>query len=112
MKTPCSQSNASLTKGMVLGRLPPNRIADSGTPSGFCQSGSITGHCEAGAVNRELGCAPLRPDSGVQSLPSQSMPLAGAGTPMSSHQTSFSGVRTTLVKMLFVAKVAPALGLD
>src|SRR5439155_3145133 len=112
MKTPCSQSSASFTSGIVLGRRPPKRMADRGTPSGFCQSGSSTGHWEAGAVNREFGCAPLRPESGVHSLPSQSMPLAGAGTPMSSHQTSPSGVRTTLVKMLFRAKVATALGLD
>src|SRR5437762_8574747 len=111
-KTPCSQSKASLTSGMVLGRRPPNKIAESGTPAGFCQSGSITGHCEAGAVNRELGCAPLRPESGVHALPSQSIPFAGAGTPMSSHQTSPSGVSTTLVKMLLRAKVATALGFD
>src|SRR6266487_4345806 len=111
-KTPCSQSNASFTSGMVLGRRPPKRIADSGTPAGFCQSGSITGHCDAGAVNREFGCAPLRPESGVQSLPSQSIPFAGAGTPMSSHQISPSGVSTTLVKMLLRAKVATAFGLD
>src|SRR2546426_10272745 len=97
---------------MVLGRRPPKRMADKGTPSGFCQSGSITGHCEAGAVKRELGCAPLRPDCGVHSLPSQSIPFSGGATPMSSHQTSPSGVRTTLVKMLFRAKVATALGLD
>ena len=32
------------------------------------------------------------------------MPLAGAGTPMSSHQTSSSGVSTTLVKMVFLAQ--------
>src|SRR2546421_3883400 len=110
--TPCSQSNASLTSGIVLGRRPPNRIAESGTPAGFCQSGSITGHCEAGAVKREFGWAPLRPESGVHSLPSQSMPLAGAGTPMSSHHTSPSGVSTTLVKILLRAKVATAFGLD
>src|SRR6266436_8334466 len=110
--TPCSQSNASLTKGIVLGRRPPNRIAESGTPSGFCQSGSMTGHCAAGAVKREFACAPLRPLSGVQSLPSQSIPLAGAGTPISSHQMSPSGVSTTLVKMLLRAKVATALGFD
>src|SRR6266853_4743453 len=110
--TPCSQSKASLTSGMVLGRRPPNKIADSGTPSGFCQSGSITGHCEAGAVNRELGWAPLRPEPGVHSLPSQSMPLAGAGSPMSSHQTSPSGVSTTFVKILFLANVATAFGFD
>src|SRR5260221_14413968 len=58
MKTPCSQSNASFTSGIVLGRRPPNKIAASGTPSGFCQSGSITGHCDAGAVKREFACAP------------------------------------------------------
>src|SRR5437763_1573084 len=110
--TPCSQSKASFTNGIVLGRRPPNKIADSGTPSGFCQSGSMTGHCEAGAVNLELGCAPFRPLSGVHSLPSQSMPRAGAGTPISSHQISPSGVRSTFVKMLFRAKVATALGFD
>src|ERR1043165_4801463 len=112
MKTPCSQSNASFTSGIVFGRRPPNIIAESGTPSGFCQSGSMTGHCDAGAVKRELGWAPFRPESGVHSLPSQSMPLAGAGTPMSSHQTSPSAVRRTLVKIIFFAKVATALGLD
>src|SRR5207249_11759303 len=37
-KTPCSQLNASFTSGIVLGRRPPNRIAESGTPSGFCRS--------------------------------------------------------------------------
>src|SRR2546425_6188257 len=110
--TPCSQLNASFTSGIVLGRRPPNRIAESGTPSGFCQSGSMTGHCEAGAVKREFGCAALRPASGVHSLPSQSIALAGAGMPESSHQTSPSGVSATLVKMLFLAKVATAFGLD
>src|SRR6266566_1362544 len=111
-KTPCSQSNASVTSGMVLGRRPPNRIADSGTPSGFCQSGSRTGHCDAGAVKREFGCAALRPLSGVHSLPSQSIALAGAGRPESSHHTSPSGVSATLVKMLFAAKVSTAFGFD
>src|SRR5215471_14418701 len=110
--TPCSQSKASFTNGMVLGRRPPNRIAERGTPEGFCQSESITGHCAAGAVNREFGWAPLRPLSGVHSLPSQSIPLAGGGTPMSSHHTSPSGVNTTFVKMLFRENVATALGLD
>ena len=112
MNTPCSQSKASFTSGMVWGRRPPNKIAESGTPSGFCQSGSITGHCAAGAVKREFGCAPFLPLSGVHSLPSQSMPLAGAGTPMSSHQTSLSGVSTTFVKMVFFAQAASACGLD
>src|ERR1019366_4266278 len=112
MNTPCSQSNASFTSGIVLGRRPPNRMASNGTPSGFCQSGSITGHCDAGAVKRELACAPFLPLAGVHSLPSQSMPLAGAGTPMSSHHTPPSGVSTTLVKMVFFAQDVSACGLD
>src|SRR5215470_14383823 len=112
INTPCSQSNASFTSGIVCGRRPPNIIADSGTPSGFCHSGSITGHCDAGAVKRELGWAPFRPDSGVHSFPSQSIPRSGAGAHMSSHQTSPSGVMTTLVKMLFLEKVATAFGFD
>src|SRR5437588_5183392 len=106
--TACSQSNASLTSGIVCGRRPPNIIAESGTPAGFCQSGSITGHCEAGAVNREFGCAPLWPELGVQSFPSQSTPLAGGGTPISSHQTSPLAVSTTLVKMVFLEMLAMA----
>ena len=35
MKTPCSQSNASFTSGIVPGRRPPNKIAESGTPFGI-----------------------------------------------------------------------------
>src|SRR5580698_8256051 len=112
MNTPYSQSNASLTRGIVLGRRPPNKIAESGTPSGFCQSGSITGHCAAGAVKREFGCAPFLPLSGVHSLPSQSIPMAGAGTPMPSHHTSPSGVNTTLVKIVFFAHEAMAFGFE
>src|SRR5262245_6656308 len=112
MDTPCSQSNASFTSGMVLGRRPPNRIAERGPPSGLCQSGSITGHCPAGAVKREFGCAPFLPLVGVHSLPYQSMPLAGAGTPMSSHQTSPSGVRTTFVKIVLLSIVVIAFGFD
>ena len=92
-KTPCSQSKASLTSGMVAGRRPPNKIAERGTPFGFCQSGSMEGHCEAGAVKRELGWAAFRPEPGVHSRPSQSMARGGAGTPIPSHQTSPSGVR-------------------
>ena len=85
-------------------------IAERGTPSGFCQSGSIRG-IGMGAVKREMGWAPFRPDSGVhRSFPID--PLSGAGTPMSSHQTSPSGVSTTLIKMLFLEKVATAFGLD
>ena len=112
MNTPCSQSKASLTRGMVLALRPPNRKAEMGTPCGFCQLGSITGHWAAGAVKREFGCAALRPASGLHSLPSQSIAWAGAGTPISSHQTSPSSVRATFVKMLLRVKVSIALGLD
>src|SRR4051812_10078182 len=96
---------------MVLGRRPPRIMADSGTPSGFCHSGSITGHCDAETVNRELGCAPFAPDSGVQSLPCQSTPRDGGG-PRPSHQTSFCGVNRTFVKSVFRAMVAIAFGFD
>src|SRR5476651_1292552 len=108
--TPASQSNASLTSGIVFGRRPPKRIAEIGMPSGFCQSGSITGHCDAGAVKREFGCAPFLPLAGVHALPSQSIPLAGAGTPMPSHHTSPSGVSTTFVKIVFFAHEVIACG--
>src|SRR5476649_2453723 len=108
--TPASQSKASLTSGIVFGLRPPNKIAESGMPSGFCQSGSITGHCDAGAVKREFGCAPFFPLAGVHALPSQSIPFAGAGTPMPSHHTLPSGVRTTFVKMVFFAHDVSAWG--
>src|SRR5205814_6494777 len=62
------------------------------------------------AVKREFGCAALRPLAGVHSLPSQSIALAGAAMPESSHQTSPSGVSATLVKMLFLAKDSTAFG--
>src|SRR3569833_2093950 len=112
MKTPCCQLCASVTSGTVLARLPPNKIAESGTPSGFCQSTSMHGHCEAGAVKREFGCAPLIPLVGVHGFPSQSIPCSGGGSPMPSHQTSPSGVKTTLVKIVFLAQVANAFGFD
>src|SRR4051812_16565512 len=108
--TPCAQSKASFTSGMVRGLRPPKIIADSGTPSWFSHSGSITGHWAAGAVNREFGCAPLRPESGVHGFPSQSIPDGGAGTPIPSHQISPSDVSTTLVKMVLREAVAIAFG--
>src|SRR5512137_934321 len=86
--------------------------AEMGTPSGFSQSGSITGHWEAGAVNRALACDATRPQPGVQSLPCQSVSLAGSVSVIISHQTSSSGVSATLVKMEFRARVSMALGLD
>ena len=96
---------------MVLGRRPPKMMAEIGTPSGFCQSGSIVGQLEAGAVKRALGCAALRPQSGVQSLPVQSIRCFGASLVMPSHHTSPSSVRPTLVKMVFALMESIAMGL-
>ncbi len=81
-----------------------------GTPSGFSQSSSIDGHWFAITVKRAFGCAALRPQSGVQSLPCQSVRCAGAG-PMPSHQTSPSSVSATLVKMTLECSIAIALRL-
>src|SRR3954453_15080178 len=64
--TPCSQSNACVTNGTVVRRLPPNRIALIGTPFGSSHSGAIDGHCAAGAVKRAFGWAAVVDASGVQ----------------------------------------------
>ena len=61
--------------------------------------GAMDGHCEAGAVNRELGCDDGSDDSGVQSLPFQSIRCAGGSSVSPSHHTSPSSVRATLVKI-------------
>src|SRR5262245_4904104 len=99
--TPESQSTASTTSGTVSERRPPKRNAEIGTPCGSSQAESIDGHCEAGTVKRALGCAAFLPQSGVHSLPCQSVSLAGGVSVMPSHQTSPSGVIATLVKMVF-----------
>src|ERR1700759_541239 len=89
--------------------------AEMGTPLGFSQSGSMVGAWAAGTVKRPLGWAGGWPVSlamaGVQRLPRQSVSSAGGVSVMPSHQTPPSGVRATLVKMLFLARVAMALGL-
>src|SRR5262249_29062270 len=86
-----------------------------GTPLGFSQSGSIVGHCAAGAVKRAFGCAAFAPVSfaisGVHLLPFQSRHSAGGVSVMPSHHTPPSGVSATLVKMVFLASAAIALGL-
>src|SRR6185437_2548469 len=99
-KTPCCQSNDSVTSGTALARRPPNRIAEIGTPLGSSHSGAIVGHWDAGAVNRELGWAAGSDDSGVQSRPFQSIRCAGGSSVRPSHHTSPSSVRATLVKTL------------
>src|SRR5690606_6216338 len=83
-----------------------------GTPLGFSHSGSMQGHWLAGAVKRELGWAALRPQSGVHFWRCQSRASAGGGPSMPSHQTSPSGVRATLVKMVLARMLSTALGLE
>src|SRR5215470_12825810 len=97
--TPESQSKVSATRGTVSERRPPNTKAEIGTPWGSSQAESIDGHCDAGTVKRALGCAALRPQPGVQSLPCQSMRCGGGVSVIPSHQTSPSGVIATLVKI-------------
>src|SRR5437773_3862896 len=100
---------------MVVARRPPKIIALIGTPFGFSQSGSIVGHCDAGAVKRALGCAAFAPVSfaisSVHLFPCQSKHSAGGWSVMPSHHTPPSGVNATLVKIVFFASVAIALGL-
>src|SRR5262249_41264172 len=88
------------------------RMASIGTPFGSSHSGAITGHCLAGVVNRALGCAALRPDSGVHGRRSQSISSAGFSSVMPSHHTSPSGVMAQLVKMELRVAVSMALRFD
>src|SRR5436189_1788383 len=111
MKTPCCQSNDSLTSGTLVARLPPNRMASIGTPAGSSQLSAIDGHWLAGAVNRLLGCEDGSGDAGVQSLPFQSTRWAGGSSVSPSHQMSPSSVRATLVKMQLAYSVATAFAL-
>ena len=57
---------------MVL-RRPPKRIASIGTPLGSSYSAAIIGHCFAGVQKRLFGWLETTSDSGVQSLPFQSV---------------------------------------
>src|ERR1700694_973893 len=84
--------------------------ASIGTPAGSSHCGSIEGHCDAATVKRALGCAAVRPDCGVHSLPVQSVSLGGGSFVMPSHHTSPSGVSATLVKMVFVLIVSMQFG--
>src|SRR5215467_2927384 len=113
--TPELQLNAWYISGIVCARRPPKMIALIGTPVGSSHAESMVGHCFAGAVKRELGCAALAPVffaiSGVQGLPCQSMHSAGGSSVMPSHQMPPSGVKATLVNIVFFDKAAMALGL-
>src|SRR5581483_1245563 len=109
--TPWVQSLASVTSGTTLERRPPNSIAEIGTPAGSSHSAAIDGHCAAGVVKRAFGCAAGFSESGVQSLPCQSIACAGGSAVRPSHQTSPSSVRAQLVKIEFLPIVSIALGL-
>src|SRR5512135_3647480 len=110
--TPSDHDDASTTSGSVSLRRPPKTNAVIGTPSGLFQCGSSDGHWIAATVKRELGCAALRPQSGVQSLPCQSMRCEGGVFVIPSHQTSPSSVSATLVKITFSRSISIALGFD
>jgi len=56
INTPCFQSKASYTRGMVEDLLPPKIIASIGTPLGSSHEGSRFGQLEIGTQNLELGC--------------------------------------------------------
>ena len=86
-------------------------MAEIGTPAGSSHSGAIDGHWLAGAVKRAFGCAAGVSDSGVHSLPRQSVAWAGVSSVMPSHHTSPSSVSAVLVKMQLPQSVSMALGL-
>ena len=105
--TPWFQSRDWCTSGMVLGRRPPNRNAEIGTPLGSSHSFAIAGHCFAGAVKRAFGCANSSPfgllsvGNASRVLFFQSTSLPFAGYPICSHHISPSSVKAQLVKMVF-----------
>src|SRR5215213_7486438 len=111
MKTACSQSKASWTSGTTVALRPPKRKASIGTPAGSSHSAAIEGHCEAGVVKRAFGWAAGSSDSGVQSLPCQSIACGGASPVIPSHQMSPSSVFAQLVKIELRSIVSIALGL-
>src|SRR5262249_49459401 len=100
------------TSGTVVDRRPPKIRPLIGTPAGFSHSGSRLGHCANGAVKRALGCAALRPQSGVHGCPLQSVSLAGGWSVIPSHPTSPSSVMATFVKIVFLLIVSIAFGLE
>ena len=77
MNTPCSQSNASRTSGTTVERRPPNRIASIGTPAGSSHSAAIDGHLRGRRGEARVGMGGRVSESGVQSLPCQSIACGG-----------------------------------
>src|SRR5581483_5919299 len=80
-----------------------------GTPAGSSHWGSTDGHWAIGTVNRALGCAAVLSESGVQSLPRQSIACAG-GLPIPSHQMSPSSVLAQLVNTTSCSSIVSAFG--
>ena len=109
VNTPCCQSRHSKTSGTTVERRPPNRKASIGTPAGSSHSAAIDGHCDAGVVKRAFGWAAGSSESGVHSLPFQSIARSGGWPVMPSHQTSPS-VSAVLVKIVLRSIVAIAFG--
>ena len=70
-----------------------------------------TGTARPATVKRAFGCAAGASESGVQSLPCQSMAWAGGSAVMPSHQTSPSSVRAQLVKIVSRSIESIAFGL-
>src|SRR3954471_15871099 len=109
-KTACFQSNASRTSGTPVERRPPSRNASIGTPAGSSQSSEIDGHWAAATVKRAFGWAAGVSDSGVQSLPFQSIRCSGVSPVSPSHQMSPSSVLAVLVKIVLRPIVSIAFG--
>src|SRR3954453_4377244 len=86
-------------------------IALTRTPLGSSEHSSSAGLLLMGAVNRLFGCAAFRPQSGVHRWPVQSMHSSGGCLVLPSHQTSPSGRRPTLVKIVSRLMAVIAFGL-
>src|SRR5690606_27558933 len=110
-KTPCAQSNASVTNGAVVARRPPNRMAEIGTPCGSSHSSAMVGHCAAGQAKRAFGWAAGAPISDDQARACQAVSPSGGSAVRPSHQTSPSAVSAGLVKMVFSRMLPSALAL-
>src|SRR2546421_7309853 len=82
------------------------------TPPGSSEHSSSAGLLLMGAVKRLLGCAALRPQSGVHFCPVQSMHSVGGSGVLPSHQMSPSGSSATLVKIVSCDIHAIAFGFD
>src|ERR1017187_8164712 len=93
-------------------RRPPKIMALMGTPSGSLASGASSGLLAIGAVKRLLGWAAFSFESGVHLLPFQSRHSFGTAPSLPSHQTSRSGVRATLVKIVSCEIICTAAGFD